>query len=259
MQTKFLYHAEAVGLSGYITLPVQEMIDIQAAAALPINGGQASSRVENFNHRNFVSIKSAESHVIGSFSAKDNAHGTMASTVIEGLNILNVVTCDRIVVRLTSKHNVEAKTPEDGEASYILHGTRFENLRIAGFPIEPDLAVDTFSELSTWTKLNNAHSSDGKKRESLKKLAMYPKDGNELPVSRGVYGCRLARGLDSLPGGLTVKDGGIYVPHFGTVYIGEFFIAPQMRRLMALHVDLGCSTEGCVGAGHGGGNGMLFP
>ena len=40
--------------------------------------------------------------------AKDLAHATVSSVMVEGANILNVVTCDCITLRLASKHDDEA-------------------------------------------------------------------------------------------------------------------------------------------------------
>jgi hypothetical protein len=254
MKTQFLYHAEAVGASGYITLPFQETMELQAATALPINGGHGSSKVGRFSHRNIFSFESAESHVVGSFSANDNAHGTLSAVVIEGLNILDVVTCDKLVARLTSKHPHGSVEPE-----FMLHGSRFEGLRIAGHPIEAELATDFFSEFSTWTSLTEAHAKDQGVRGELEKLTLLPGENGAFPQARGTLGCTLARNLNNLPGGLRRNGHGIYVPHFGTVYLGEFFVSQNSRRLLMLHVDLGCSIEGCFGAGGGGGNGSPWP
>jgi hypothetical protein len=253
MKTRFLYHAEAVGATGYITLPFNETMALQAATALPINGGHGISRVERFHHRNIFSFESAESQVVGSFSEKDQAHGTLSTVVVEGLNILNVVTCDKLVARLTTKHH------ERSEPEFILLGSRFENLRIAGHEFKPDLATDLFSQHSTWRSLNEAHAKDEKFRAELAKLTLFPGEDGAFPQSRGTLGCTLARNLDNLPPGLTRKDHGIYVPHFGTVYLGELFITQTSRRLLMLHVDLGCSIEGCFGAGSAGGNGSPWP
>ena len=228
-------------------------MEIQAATALPINGGHGSCRVEKFRHRNIFSFDSAESHVVGSYSELDKAHGTLSSVIIEGLNILDVVTCDRLVLRLTSKHNDDRSEP-----SFIPLGSRFENLRIAGHKFDVDLATDLFTELSTWSKLTEAVAKNAATRSQIDKLKMLPgEDG--LPANAGTFGCTLARNLDDLPPGLTRRDHGIYVPHFGTIYFGEFFISPNARRLMMLHVDLGCSVEGCYGIGSGTGNGQGYP
>jgi hypothetical protein len=254
MNRRFLYHAEAFGASGTLTLPHQEVLDVQASVSLPLTGGHAKSRVENFSHRNLISFEAAESHVVGSYSEKDKAHGTLSTSMIEGLNIMDVVTCDRIIARVTSKH------PDDGsEASIIPLGSRFENLRIAGQKIEPDLAIDTFCECDTWGKLEKAHSGDEKFRAAFRKLSMLKRDDNALPASKSMVGCSLMRNLDALPGGLKVNGPGILVPHFGTVYLAEFFVTPGARRLLMIRVELGCSVEGGFSGGGAGGNGSGYP
>jgi hypothetical protein len=231
---------------------------LQASIASAIGAGYGKSRVENFKHLDYLTIGSLESQVVSSYSERDQAHGTMASVVIEDLNNLNVVTCDRLVTRLTSKHD---KHPKDGSApgSFILHGTHFNNLRIAGHQIDLDLAVGLFSELSTWEKLNTAYETNAEIRKELRSLAMYPKDGDKLPVHNGVFACTLARFPAKLPHGLTRKHHGIYVPHFGTIYAAEYYITATSRRLRMLHVDMGCSVEGCNGYGDTGANGQGLP
>lgn len=254
MKLRFLYHAEAVGATGYLTLPFQETMEIQAAAALPLNGGHGSARVENFRHRNIFSFRAAESHVVGSYSAKDKAHGSLSTVVVEGLNILDMVTCDRLVARLSTKH------PDDGgEPSFLVLGSRIENLRIGGHAIDVNLATDLFTDLATWSQLADGHARDAKIRAEVNRLSLLKKDAGELPQSKGIVGCTLARIPENLPGGLSRRDHGIYVPHFGTVYLGEFFIAPSSRRLLMLHVDLGSPVEGCYGSGGTGGNGSSWP
>jgi|SRR5579863_9056939 hypothetical protein len=254
MKIKFLYHAEAVGATGYITLPVRETMEIQASVALPINGGHGAARVENCHHRNYFSFRVAESHVSGAYSAKDRAYESLATTTIEGINILDVVTCDRVIARLTSKY------PEDGsEPSFVPLGSRFENLRIAGHKIEVGMATDLFTEYHTWTKLSQAHSTEKAVQEDLIRLRPGAPPADGFPGANGIFSCTLARSLDGLPAGLTRNGYGIYVPHFGTVYLGQYYVAPQTHRLLMLHVDLGSSVEGCYGAGGAGGNGSWPP
>lgn len=253
MKIRFLHHAEAAAATGQLTLPYQELVEVPASVSVPVNGGHARSVFENFNHRDIISFRRAEVHVVGSYSSKDGAHGSLASASIEGVNILNMVTCDRVIVRLTSKH------PEDGsEASFIPLGSRFENLRIAGYPIEVEMATGLFTQHSTWSKLTHAFANDENFRAEISRLSMVPAHGNHLPQSHGTLGVTLARNIDKLPPGLTRNDHGIYVPHFGTVYLGEYFISQHSQRLLMLHVDLGCAIEGCGGIGSGQTNGTVF-
>jgi hypothetical protein len=253
--TKFLYHTEAVGASGYISLPVYDAMPLQASIASAIGAGFGKVRVENFKHLDYLTIGSLESHVVSSFSDRDKAYGTLASVVIEDLSSLNVLTCDRIMSRLTSKHDEDGRSP----GSFMLHGTHIDGLRIAGHEIDLDLQVGLFSELSTWEKLNNAYDNDAGIRKELDALSLYPSTDGRLPVRNGFYVCTLAHIPEQLPRGLSRKAHGIYVPHFGTIYAGELYISAISRRLRMLHVDLGCSVEGCNGFGDSGANGAGMP
>ncbi len=255
MPPTFLYHTEAVGASGHITLPVVDTMPLQASIASAIGAGFGKVRVENFRHLDYLSIGSMESQVVSSYSERDKAHGTLASVVMEDLNLLNIVNCDRFVTRLTTKH------PDDGSSpgSFILHGTRFHGLRIAGHEIDLDLAVGLFSELSTWEKLNTAYENDPAIRKELNDLALYPKKGNKLPLHNGLFACTLARIPAKLPRGMTRRGHGIYVPHFGTIHPAYYYITATSRRLRMLHVDLGCTVEGSNGFGDTGGNGGQLP
>jgi hypothetical protein len=236
MNKRFLYHAEAWGASGQLTLPHQEVMDVQASVALPLSGGHGRSRVENFRHRSFFSFSAAESQVVGSYSVKDNAHGTLATCTVEGVNIMDVVTCDRIVARMTSKHH------DDGtEASIIPLGSLFENLRIGGHVFAPILAIDEFCRNDTWSKLGDVTVP----------IARHPE--------KHMAACTLVQNLNELPGGLKPNGLGIHVPHFGTVYLAELFVTPDARRLLMLRVELGCSVEGAYTASGAGGNGNWPP
>ncbi len=259
MKTKFLYHAEAVGASGHITLPFDEVIEIQASAALPISGGHGTSRSENFKHRNILSFHEAKAHVVGALSDKEKKHhATLSSVVITGLNVLDVVTCDRMVMRLTSQHDVGAQGEAAPEPSFKLHGTHFDNLRIAGHLIDVKLATGLFNKCDTWTGLSNSYANAAE-RKDLKPLTLLEREDDQLPESKGMLGFTFAQIPDPLPDGLTRDGHGIKVDHFGTVYIGELFISRYKRRVQMLHIELGCSVEGCVSLGSGEGNGLPWP
>ena len=257
-RTSFLYHTEAVGASGHISLPVSDTMPLQASIASAIGASHGKVRVEDFRHLDYLSIGSMESQVVSSFSERDQAYGTLASVVIEDLNNLNVVTCKRIVSRLTSKHN-KHETMGASPGSFILHGTHFDGLRIAGHTIDIDLAVGLFSELSTWEKLNTAFETDPEIRKEINALALHPTQSTKLPLHNGVFACTLARFPEKLPRGITRKHHGLYVPHFGTIYAAEYYISATSRRLRMLHVDLGCTVEGCNGYGDSGSNGAGLP
>src|SRR5262249_30217686 len=93
----------------------------------------------------------------------------------------------------------------------------------------------------------------------LAKLVLRPLKKEIFSQPHGMVTCSLARNLDKLPAGLSLRDGGIYVPHFGTVYLGQYFASRHMHRLVMLHVALGCSIEGGFSAGGADTNGGWPP
>jgi hypothetical protein len=251
MEKRFLYHGEAIAASGVIRLPFKEVIDIQASVALPMDGGYGSARVENFKYRELLSFGSAHSVVIGAYSEEDKAWQTLATTTIEKLDVMGVVTADRIVARITSKH------PKNGdEPSIIPLGSSFENLRIAGVPVAVDLATDLFTKYGTFTGLQKAYSSD---RKSLEPLLMVAPEGKALPQSKaGMAGVTLVRNCD-YGDKTSVTKNAIKVDHFGTVYLAEMYVSGNERRLVMLRIELGCPVEGGVALGGVGGNGSPYP
>ena len=251
MEKRFLYHGEAIAASGVIRLPFKEVIDIQASVALPMDGGYGSSRVDGFKYRELFSFASAHSVVIGAYSEEDKAWQTMATTTIEKLDVMGVVTADRIVARITSKH------PKNGDEPCIIPlGSSFENLRIAGVPVAVNLATDLFTKFGTFTGLQKACRSDPK---SLEPLLMTPPDGKDLPLSKGgITGVTLVRECGYRDKASVTKNA-IKVDHFGTVYLAEMYVSDNARRLVMLRLELGCPVEGAVALGSVGGNGSPWP
>jgi hypothetical protein len=78
-------------------------------------------------------------HVAGTRSSKVG-YGwvTLATAVVTGLNIHDVVTADLAFAQVSTEHPLEGYVP-----SVTFLGTRFENLRIAGRAVEPvfDLGI----------------------------------------------------------------------------------------------------------------------
>jgi hypothetical protein len=255
MKLRFLYHAEAAAATGQLTLPYQEMIPIPASVSVPLNGGHATASVEDFSHRGIISFRRAEAHVFGAYSEKDKAYGAASTVCVEGVNILNVVTCDRVILRLAAKY------PDgDVEPTFNPLGSHFDNLRIAGHPIHVDMATYLFTQHGTWSNLNHTYEQDEAFHNEIASLSMVEATGRQLPLGHGTLGVTLARNLfDHLPRGLERRDHGIYVPHFGTVYLGEYFVSAHAHRLLMLHVDLGCAVEGCGGIASGQNNGQTYP
>src|SRR5208282_4628434 len=100
----FHYNACAHALSGRFHRPIQHDIEVQAPVSLPTIGGHGNTRVENFRVKEFVSFKAGYTHVSGS-EHKDGDkvfYTSLATATLEDLNILDVITADRVVSRVSS-------------------------------------------------------------------------------------------------------------------------------------------------------------
>jgi hypothetical protein len=255
---RYLHQASAIATSGRITHPFCDLIPTQAAMALPVSGGYGSARVEGFRYKEIVSFASAYSEVAGSEHGPDGPFDTLALTAIEKLNILDVVTCDRVVARISSMRTGDAIEPE-----ITTVGSRFERLRIGNFFFEElDLGTGVVCESTTWGSLQKA-LQDGKNKDALAQAAMSAPDGERIPVPDGKQmpgkiGFSLAPGCGR---SATIKEvpWRIDVPQFGSVYLGEFFISQYSRHLVMLRVEMGCPLGGSANAGGATGGGDTFP
>jgi hypothetical protein len=237
---RYLRQASAIAASGRITRPVSDVIPTHGAVSLPANGGYYSTRVEGCRYKEILSFESAYSEVAGSDHGPDGPFDTLAMTVIEGLNILNVVTCDRVVARIASKFPTMDKDGKTiNEPDFTTVGSRFERLRIGNhFFDHLDLGVGVVCDCGSWTSMQKGFQGDS--RNALMKAALFPPEGNALPR---MLGFSLAPSPEK-SSNITEVLGQIYVPQFGTVNLGEFFVTQYSRQLVMLRVELGCPVAG---------------
>src|SRR5262249_44430212 len=147
----------------------------------------------------------------------------LVTATVEGLNIQNVVTCDRIVARLASHHYADER-----EASIVTLGSHFENLRVAGQPVayEPDGQI-----LREWDTMSKARAGCGARKP-------YAASGDNRRIHTSIVQ------NVACPGGVEVKDNAIYFAEFGTIYLGEIMICDGERRLTMMRIEFGCEVEG---------------
>ena len=132
------YHAEAIALHGDLQTPVLQKIHPQLYASLPIEGGYSSQDSHGYRLEGAISFLSAHTQVAGNVESKpEGGWHTLVTSVVEGLNVLDVVTADRVVAQISTNH------PQIGYVPKInFLGTRFENLRITGHPVKLHLDLD---------------------------------------------------------------------------------------------------------------------
>jgi len=137
------YHAEAHALSGKIILPLEQEITPHALTSVPEKGGYRAQQAQQYRLETVISYGRAHTQVSGHEETKKATRGwnTLATAVVEDVNILNIVTADRVVAQIHTAH------PEKGYVPRISFlGTHFYNLRIAGHPVELDLDLEIIGE-----------------------------------------------------------------------------------------------------------------
>jgi len=243
------YNAHGHGLSARFDRPVQHLIDVQAGTSLPTIGGHGNARVDNFKFQEFLSFKSAYSHVSGSQKHEDGAYTTLVTATVEGLNVLDVVTADRIVARLASQH------PSAHDEPHILVlGSKFENLQIAGCPVQVELDHELFLRLDTFDAIRKELASNA----DFRKMAEDPfQTGHtrKLPDAQGVLLCSLVKNMKATCPGVTRQGHAFVVPEFGKVFVAEMLAKRSTRTLTMLRFELGSPVSGSGTAGEASVNG----
>ena len=240
--SSFHFQASAVGVAGQLRDPFNELIPAQASASLPDIGGVAFAHVSHFRHR-FVSFREARSEIIGNEKNNGEIHQTMMQATVEGLNIMDMVTADRIVARLVSKHG--SKQP------FITPvGSYFENLRIAGERVKVNLETDTFNRLGTFSEV-----AENAKDDKVRSLLDLPEEGLLATLEHRPFGGEkkivsgtLAPRISIRRCGLTPARNVVTVPGFGTIRLAQIHISEYWRRITMLVVEMGSPPDGRVSA-----------
>jgi len=274
------YHADAQVLSGQLEQPVNEAIPVQAQVVLPENGmlqyaeampGQLPQQL-----RGIISFRSGYSQVAGHESTKA-ARGftTVATSAIEGLNVLDVLTADRVVGQITTHH---PPLHEGSVPTVTFLGTRFDNLRIGGHKVEVERHLDIlgprpspkksyFDDKSVLKRISQLHANINK----TKGLPMWasqqfrwkkPQVRQQNGTQRSVMQCSVVKRITGAPG---IPFGHVIdLPHFGKIFLGELTVTRELGKsvtaksndaepdtylfhLTMIRLELGCIAQGNAG------------
>jgi hypothetical protein len=276
-QRMFWFRGSTMAVGGRIERPVCENIDAQGACVLPPTGGFASASVERFNHRNVIGFDRVACTVSGQKvrHGERTAGETLVTVAIEGLNVLDVITADRVVARMTSLHmREEAGAPPRSEI--LPFGSHFENLRIGGVPVDlrpyPDLIREgdhdalidrcarsaVRSEGFPWIDANGVPIREDAARAEEKSAHRHPTGAVDRARLAPLF--RLGRDGASAPVGCAIQgEHGIRIPGFGVVYFGEYLVTRASRRLTMMRIELGCPIAGSLVCGNVDSNGHWDP
>ena len=261
------YQAEAVAIQGHLELPLKREIEAGALVTLPEEGGYVARQLGPFRVESAISFQSAHTQVAGNPDLK-SGHGwsTLTTSVIEGLNVLDVLTADRVVGQVGTEHPHVGYVPR---VTFL--GTRFDNLRIAGHPVKLDIDLDLFGtrapDDSPYTRSRDFLTNVSAQHQRLQANEEFPAERagsyNQLPartIQDGVAvetaECSLVNQADGHYPGRTFGHV-IHVPNFGLIRLGVVRLLqsdfqegtgiPKKTRIELTMIDL---RLGCIG--HGG-------
>ena len=271
------YHAEAALLEGHLTLPLVQAIKPQAFAKLRDEGGYISQRLKDYRLESVISIRSGYTQVAGNRDVKPGrGWATLVTSVVEGLNVLDVLTADRVVCQISTEHPLVGYVPS---VSFL--GTRFENLRISGHPVDLKMALDIVGSKPaddvSYGSEQGFIDRVSAQYENIRKHADLPPElrerYNQLSSTLGkaeAVECSLVNHAD---GGYPGHCFGhvINVPNFGRITLGKLTVhhedfktgtnIPEKTtvRLTMIDLKLGCAIAGPMVVGTGTTNGGSRP
>ena len=276
-QKTFYYHADASPIGGTINRPFSGFVPSHTSLSLPLVGGFVEKQRKGRPWKNIVTYSNESAHVSGSRKdeAEDGPWTTQVSATIEHLNILEVVTADKVVAQLSVAHPFDG-----GHPTISVVGSQFINLRISGQLIEPVIKYDLFADHDSssdpdpkkrypkqaWPKqqqfldkvekqLTDAKDTYTKKYKGAPLPAWIKNHFHPVEPGQGLNGrdyiiCSLIDQLPEMPPGFPgVTCGhGIYVPGFGKVYFGEVIVHQGTFTVSMVRAQLGSPVGGAISA-----------
>jgi hypothetical protein len=263
----FYFQSDAHSLGGFVEHPSRKMIPSQAHSSLPAVGGHVTTSTGAFDHDSIVSCRAAYTRVLGREQKTDGPWSMVTTSVIEGLNILEVVTADRIVAQLSIEHAPGLKFPRISFA-----GSRFEGLRVAGHEVRPvmnpkymmlrnedndPMDRSEFQQASRKQGQDLLETADALKVQWVRDRYGWM-DSDQKPGEDRCVLCSLVDGVDQATPGRSFGHI-LEIPEFGRIFLGEFTPSYGAVRLSMLRAEMGCSVQGNMSAAVVGGGGGTFP
>jgi hypothetical protein len=278
------FHAKAHLLKGELKHPVKRVIKLPSELTLKgRKGGHQAKFAHDVNIDGLIHLQKGHTRVSGGGTLKHKGWITLATSVLEGLNVFEVVAADRVVSQVSTEHEFD---PELGHIpSVTFLGSHFDNLRINGYPLgltlnlgivgskppndESYLHETTFLQAARAQIVKIAGASGLPKDlqseyagrlDAIDKLLAGDKDPHLKAT------CSLVQSIDNantipVPG---IRPLGhvLVIPEFGWVALGEVEVGQtKYARIKEPCVDFGLTMLkmilGCIGGGGvtGGGAG----
>lgn len=285
------YHAEAHVLSGELERPVEQKIEQHAPVALKDRrGGHLTRFAEAVNIEGLIAFAKGHTRVSGARAKKHDGWITIATSVVEGLNVFEIITADRIVSQVSTDHAYD-----NGHVPRVTFlGTQFRGLRVSGFEVKLNLnltfcgadkpannrtylrdskfleAVKTQTEvITTATGLPKEFKEQYDKNLAHTKRLLEVCEANDQN-SRAPVTCSLVQSIDPIPiEGVQTFGHLILIPEFGVVALGEVEVGDNADKpgdnpspyfdLTGIRMKLGCVGHGTASAAKATANGTTRP
>lgn len=283
------YYARAQLLSGHLERPIDQTIEPHAAVSLdgPVDGHFAR-HAENVSIEGFISFARGKTRVSGARSLKDNGWVTVATSVLEDLNVFEIFTADRLVSQVSTDHPYK-----DGHFPRVTFlGTQFQNFRVSGFAPALTLNLGICERPAGDRSLFQDPNFLRAVREQTEKIAGsrgLPKELKDEYDERLAYiktltsdgnagekgghkpiTCSLVQSIGEIPiPGVQSFGNVLLIPEFGTVRLAEIEVGEKADSktgrpnlyfsLTAATMKLGCVGDGMLAAGAVVANGNTHP
>jgi hypothetical protein len=284
------YHAEAHVLSGDLKRPIEQTIERHAPVALrDRRGGHLTRFTEDVSIEGLITFTKGHTRVSGARSLKNNGWITLSNSVIEGFNVFEIITADRVVSQVSTDHAyLNGHVPR---VTFL--GTQFVNLRVSGFPVTLTINLGMCGDLPSNGKsylrdrkfLNTVRAQT----DQIFKADGLPKDLKQLydeklaridrimntcdaddDASREPITCSLVTHIDPIPiPGVQTFGHILVIPEFGSVALGEIEVGERIYEgskrpnvyfeLTGVNMNLGCVGHGTAKAATAAANGHNHP
>jgi hypothetical protein len=264
-----LLRANASAMGGYIEEPFRAIVPTLAPASLSAVGGFATAQAQAYTVENILSCASCYTRVSGRQNSVDGSLEILMTSVVERLNILDMVRAERLTAQVAI-----AMPAERGQMMISVAGSTFEGLRLMGRDtvVKPNAALQQAGSSEQGAPARGLGVADFRavgRAQALNLLSSFESYGpdahewvsrrygsmtSEAPSGSGNVLCSLVDGVEVT--GLTHSAGHIVqIPQFGRLVLGEVIVARTRIQMVALRAELGCPFTGHFTAADVGGGG----
>ncbi len=284
------FHAQAHLLSGYLKHPVARTIRPHSEVSLSgTRGGHRTRMANDVRIDGLIHLRHGRTRVSGGGTLKHKGYITLATAVLEGLNVFEVVEADRVVSQVSTEHAYDG----GHIPSVTFLGSHFNNLQVNGAAVELTLKLgivgDKPANDRSYLEDEKFLTAARAQMQTVASAGDLPKElqteyagklaamdsllrGEKDPKLKAT--CSLVQSIDNIdkipiPG---IKKAGhvLVIPEFGWVALGEIEVSAERYEddprnvsncftLNMLKIHLGCIGGGSITGGGSSSNGTTRP